>query len=489
MGVSGFGQKRESPQALLRANRFFDKALQSLASGSEDLAVQHLRAGLADFPGHLNCLNELGAIALTSGDDAAALMWFEKALVVASQSEKAKILNNLASCWILLGEPQKACALLNEALAVQNSLDDSCLDRNGTALVVGNLARIAQQSGDLQAALESGRESLGFNPDDHNIRWLVANVLLAMGRQSEAWPLFESRLFADNAVSLFAYPDLPLWSPADESCPDCLLIVGEQGLGDCLMWMRFLPLLRSMCRGLEFCGPPSLRSIFESLHLVDRYLTPDQITSSGAQRFLPLLSLGLAVPNLFDHAAVCLGHLAYKPPPLKVQEWTLRLPTSPRPLLVGLHWQGNPQAEERSLLTGRSIPLAALRPLQQLPNCQWVSLQYGAGEEQITAADRRQWFVPWQDQVDQAPSLEDRAALLRACDLLVTTDSMVAHLAGLVGTPTLLLLHHCPEWRWHEGACPGLYPTHTILRQRSAGDWQPVVADAAARIGHWPRRA
>jgi tetratricopeptide (TPR) repeat protein len=472
-----------------------------------------LRAALAAQPTHVPSLNELGAVMLSNGDATEALGCFERALQVATDAQRPQVLNNLAGALLELQRPETALEQLDLALTLLPDHAQARCQRGVTLQALGrlpeaqqqleqvvqanpsdpkalvNLALVHQELDQLQAALACAKRAFERAPNDHNIRWPLATLLLASGLAPQAWPLFESRLFADNAIGLYAYPDLPVWHPSSEPPPPTLLLVAEQGLGDCLMWMRFLPLLRPMCQRIELCGPAALQPLFGGLQLVDAYLTPETLEQSTAQRFLPLLSLGLAVPDLLEQASACLAALHYQPPQRSLDRWRSLRDATPDTLLVGLHWQGNPMAEGRSHLQGRSMPLAALRPLQQLPNCQWVSLQYGAGEEQITAADRQHWLVPWQDQVDQAPSLEDRAALLRACDLLVTTDSMVAHLAGLVGTPTLLLLHHCPEWRWREGACPGLYPTHTTLRQRSAGDWQPVVADVAARIGQWPRRA
>jgi len=479
---SGFGQTTTPQRAAQKADRFFERALSALGRADQQGAIQALRAALAACPGHLPALNELGAIQLGDGQPAVALETFQRALPQAAAGQRAQLLNNIACCLIELGRPAEALPLLQEVVALQPS-GSSTRDITGRAQALVNLARVGQELKELAVAVEAALAALELTPDDHNLRWLAANLLLASGRAGQAWPLFESRLFADNAISLCAYPEQLVWSPQQQPPPCCLLVVGEQGLGDCLMWLRFLPLLRPHCPELEFCCPAPLHALVESLQVVDRCLTPEQLDQSQAERFLPLLSLGLVLPDLLSQAQACLTALAYQPPPPLLQRWAALRDQQPSGhLLVGLHWQGNPQAEQDSILRGRSIPLETLRPLRSLPGCQWVSLQYGHGVEQITDADRAEWLVPWQGQVDDAPAIEERAALLAACDLVVTTDSMVAHLAGLVGTPTLLLLHHAPEWRWHPDAIPGLYPAHRQIQQQTPGDWAPVLQQVAEAI-------
>lgn len=507
---NGFSSTSNTKRSAQQADRFFDRAVHALRRSDQTAALNALRAALAAHPNHVPSLNELGAVQLSGGDLDAALRTFERALPWAEGHQRPQVLNNLACALLECRCPEEALRRVNEALSVAPGYVPAVRQRGMVLHAMGqlpaakeellrsltlqpadpkalvSLALVHQECDDLEAAMACAHQALALVPDDHNSRWLLATLLLASGRGQEAWPLYESRLFADNAVGLYAYPDLEVWTPASQEAPSTLLVVAEQGLGDCLMWMRFLPLLRDRCRRLEWCGPPALQPLVEDLGIVDRFLVPEALDDATAERFLPLLSLGLALPDLLNEAGDCLGALGYQPPPQQIAHWRQLRQATGDSLLVGLHWQGNPQAEVGSPLRGRSIPLEQLRPLQQLPGCQWVSLQYGPGVEQISQADREDWLVPWQDQVDQSPGLVERGGLLAVCDLLVTTDSMVAHLAGLVGTPTLLLLHHCPEWRWRPGACPGLYPNHHPLRQRAPGNWQSVVAEVATRISQWP---
>ena len=510
---NGFGSTSKSTRSSERADRFFERAVHSLERSDQGSALQALRAALAADPNHVPSLNELGAIQLSGGEIDAALGSFERALSQAEGSQCPQVLNNLACALLELHRPEEALQRLDQALTLEPGYVQALRQRGVVLQAMGRLsaareellkslalqpadpkawvtlALVHQECDALDEALECALKALELNPDDHSIRWLLATLLLACGRAQEAWPLFESRLFAENAIGLYAYPDLEVWLPGSQPPPASLLVVAEQGLGDCLMWMRFLPLLRAQCHRLEFCGPPALQPLVDDLGIVDRFLVPEALEETTAERFLPLLSLGLALPDVLPQAPACLRALGYQPPPERIARWRQLRQSAGESLLVGLHWQGNPQAEGRSHLRGRSMPLEALRPLQELQGCQWVSLQYGAGVEQICAADRQDWLVPWQGLVDEAPGLVDRAALLAACDVLVTTDSMVAHLAGLVGTPTLLLLHHCPEWRWRPDASPGLYPNHIALRQELPGDWRPLVVDVAARLrtGRWHR--
>lgn len=138
-------------------------------------------------------------------------------------------------------------------------------------------------------------------------------------------------------------------------------------------------------------------------------------------------------------------------------------------------------------LQGRSLPLEALAPLAAAFEGSLLSLQKGPGSEQLASCSFRQRFVRCQEQVEAAWDFDDAAALIAACDLVLTTDTAVAHLAGGMGHPTWLLLQHVPDWRWGlEGESTFWYPSLRLFRQRQRGDWADVIARVAAELGRLP---
>jgi ADP-heptose:LPS heptosyltransferase len=157
-----------------------------------------------------------------------------------------------------------------------------------------------------------------------------------------------------------------------------------------------------------------------------------------------------------------------------VAQWRDRLGSSEAPL-IGLHWQGNPSSEI-SGLQGRSFPLELFAPIAAALQIRLVALQKGPGHEQLQACSFRDRFVACQPQVDASWEFLDAAAILRHCDLLITNDTALAHLAGALGHPTWLLLHHVPDWRWGlQGDTTPWYPSLRLWRQHRRGDWPELL--------------
>jgi hypothetical protein len=179
--------------------------------------------------------------------------------------------------------------------------------------------------------------------------------------------------------------------------------------------------------------------------------------------------------------------LPYAPPFLfadatRAAEWRTRL--GPEGFKIGIAWQGNP---DNWLDAGRSIPLAEFAPLAELPGVRLISLQKVPGAEQIEAASFSSRIERPMDASDKsAESLLDTAALIANLNLVVTSDSMLAHLAGALGAPTFVALRRVPDWRWLIGRDDSpWYPAARLFRQNAEGAWAEVfgrIADATREL-------
>jgi hypothetical protein len=167
------------------------------------------------------------------------------------------------------------------------------------------------------------------------------------------------------------------------------------------------------------------------------------------------------------------------PQPEHIADWKARL--GPQGLRIGIAWQGN---RENWLDTGRSIPLSAFAPIAGIPGVRLISLQKRPGAEQIDQ-------VPFGDRIERvmdesdksADALLETAAVIANLDLVVTSDSMIAHLAGALGRPTYVALRRVPDWRWFlDRDDSPFYPSARLFRQRIEGDWTPVFAQIADAI-------
>ena len=175
-------------------------------------------------------------------------------------------------------------------------------------------------------------------------------------------------------------------------------------------------------------------------------------------------------------------------PDALIAAWRQRLQRDGRPL-IAVHWQGNPEMETGGS-RGRSLPLESLAPLSRVAPLRLVSLQKGAGSEQLTACTFRASFVAAQEEVDRAWDFLDSAAILRCCTLLITADSGLAHLAGGLGIPVWLLLKRVPDWRWGlQGETTLWYPSMRLFRQRQDGDWPELIERVCRELAaHLERR-
>jgi ADP-heptose:LPS heptosyltransferase len=165
-----------------------------------------------------------------------------------------------------------------------------------------------------------------------------------------------------------------------------------------------------------------------------------------------------------------------------IEKWKRVLQNEPRPL-IAINWQGNPRIEQGSL-QGRSLTCNQYQPIAtSLRQGRFVSLQKGFGSEQLEQCAFRDRFVECQEEINATWCFLETAAIMANCDLVITSDTATAHLAGGMGLQTWLLLTAVPEWRWGlQGEHTHWYPSIRLMRQQQRGDWTSVVAMAAEEI-------
>ena len=340
-----------------------------------------------------------------------------------------------------------------------------------------NLGMLLKTVGEFAPALEAYREALVRSPDDPRIRVNRAVALLQAGCWSEAWPEYEWRLRLPGYAPAVSVRLLPALSQLGSLDGRTVLVTHEDGFGDTIQFLRYLPLLA--CAGARVLAwvPPQLE------HLVGSVIGAANVLCGDGP--VPAHDYHCPFPSLPRAFETTLGTIPHEPylsvPPALVADWAARLP--PARVRVGLAWAG----QARPWLPGfsavdrrRNASLAALAPLAAIPGVQFVSLQKGpAAAEAATPPAGMQL-------VDPAPLLTDfaqTAGLVANLDLVISVDTAVVHLAGALGTPVFLLDRYDNCWRWlHGRADSPWYPHLTIFRQRRSGDWAEPVSRAAASL-------
>lgn len=439
------------------------RALDAAGCGKE--AVASWERVVASAPEVARHLVSLGA-ARANTDHPEAADSFERALEI--DPDQVDALTNLGVLERANGDPALATWFHRAAVSRDPSHANAW-----TNLGVSLLER-----GRIEAAQEAFRTSLKLRPGHADALLALGMSLLLQGRFEEGLAAYEHRR-SSRSAGLTPAPSGPEWGGGDPQGLRLLLIC-EQGLGDALHFVRYAALLKE--RGARTvtigCRAPLAR-------LLARAKGVDAVVAEGAKlpefdAWAPLMSLPRLLGTRIDSIPAPVPYLSAEPE--RVVHWASVLAARPG-LRVGLVWQGNP---DRRVDQGRSICLATLAPLMQIPRVRLIALQKGFGSEQLQEfAGQVEALAP---DLDSGPdAFLDTAAVMANLDLVITTDTAVAHLAGALGRPTWILLKTPPEWRWllDRDDTPW-YPKTRLFRQEavngSADPWAPVVARVRAEL-------
>ena len=316
-------------------------------------------------------------------------------------------------------------------------------------------------------------QMLKLRPNDHRCELSLALALLLKGRYKEGWPHYEARLAGSVAIQVPKH--LPRWDGQSELSE--LLLIAEQGIGDLVQSLRYIPLLARRFRCLSIIAPPQCCSLLHHcglFHHVYGFQEPLELGDGCA--WLPLMSIPLVLELTAEQVGAKFAYLKAEPNQKKTWQERLRT-TEANNKVIALHWQGNPLAEQGSA-QGRSFPLELLKPIAGISGLRLVALQKGAGAEQLADCTFMQSFVDCQEIVNHTWDLVETLAILSACDLVITSDSALAHLAGALGRPTWIMLKAVPDWRWGlTGQAMTWYPATRLFRQAKPGDWDSVITE------------
>lgn len=503
----------ERGMALHRAGRFaealasFDAAL-ALEPDSADLcnsrgnalrrlkrlpeALASCERAIALAPGLAAAWNNRGLVlqALRRCDEAAAS--YRRALEL--QPQLAQAYNNLGTVECLLGRPEEALASFRHALELQprlrgvhanlgNALRD--LGRPAEALAEHELAmredpgaaashcnrgNALHDLGRLGDAIASYDQAIALDPGYAQAYFNKSICLLLAGQFAQGLPLYEWRTQLADATA----PPLgvPVWHGTEEIAGRTLLIYAEQAFGDTLQFCRYARLARQRGARVVLRVQPGLRELLASLDPAIRVIGSQE--EPGACDYqCALLSLPLAFDTTLERIPAAVPYLS--PDPRRIAHWGERLGHGG--FRVGIAWQGS----RNRIDVGRSPPLAMFSRLASISGVRLISLQKG---EAVDPADAKGPPLERLAGLDEGPqAFLDSAAVMVHLDLVITSDTALAHLAGALGHATWVALKHVPDWRWLQGRadCPW-YPGMRLFRQSSPGDWAGVFAAIHAEL-------
>ncbi len=428
-------------------------ALHRLGRAAQALAAfdDLLRAA----PDHVEGLSNRAHVLSTLDRPREAFEGCARALALAPNHVGAHV--NRGNALLQLDRAEEALACYDRALEL----------RPGQADVIGNRATALAALGRHDDALASFARARALDPHDPEIRWNQALVQLRTGDFAAGWENFEARWektdFADSRRSI----GHPRWRGDEPLAGKTILLHAEQGLGDTLQFVRYVPLVAARGARVVLEVQPPLKHLLASVPGLTRLV--------GRGEPLPEVDLHCPLLSLPRAFATGLASIPADAPYLRAEEtrvarWRARL-AGRDAARVGLVWAGNPAHKNDR---NRSLALARLAGILATPDVLFVSLQKNpGGTDAALLRETRNVLDLGGELVDFA----DTAAVITLLDLVVTVDTAVAHLAGALGKPVWILLPFVADWRWLVGREDSpWYPTARLFRQPAVGDWTGALA-------------
>jgi tetratricopeptide (TPR) repeat protein len=464
--------------------------------GRLEEAAASLRQALRLRPDYVEAHNNLGTVLTKQGKLAEAVASLQQALNLKPNHADAHI--NLGSALMEQGRLEEAVVSLRHALRLQpnrpeahynlgNALRDQLkIDeavasfqeairlKPSYAEAHNNLGNALREQGKLNEAVTSFQQALCHNPHHAEAHRNLALTLLLLGNFDQGFSEYEWRWqckeFVPKRFRQQSWGGAPLEGKK-------VLLYAEQGLGDTLQFIRYAPLVKQRGGVVLVESPAPLIPLLSRCPDIDQVVAKDSSVPDfdvhAALMSLPgifgttLATVPAAVPYLFADPALC-------------EHWRQELRGSPA-FKVGIVWQGSAKYKDDRR---RSVPLASFAPLARLAGVQLISLQKGPGSEQLHQQAGGFSVTDLGSRLDEkSGAFMDTAAVMKNLDLVVTTDTATAHLAGALAVPVWVALPFLPDWRWlMDREDSPWYPTMRLFRQTAPGDWQGVFERVANEL-------
>jgi Tfp pilus assembly protein PilF len=429
-----------------------------------DDAIACYRRALRLQPDLVEAQCNLGTTLRDLGRLDEALVQLQQA--VGRRPDMAQAQGNLGAVWHALGQLDEAQACFERAVR----LDPSRAERHFS------LGSVLRDRGYVDSAIASYDRAVELEPDFSIAIVNRGTAQLSAGRFAPGWADYEHRIGSVHSSTL-KLPE-PLWQ-GEPLASGRLLVHCEQGLGDTLQFVRYLPRVRQLAPNATLAADACLLPLLAASGFGPLVAKEGPLPSCDAQ--IPLMSLPRIFGTRLDNVPAPVPYLAVEAP--RIDRWHTRLQQLPG-FRIGIAWQGRPSYPgDRQ----RSIALEHFAALARVDGVRLFSLQKGPGSEQIAAFDSCTPLVDLGPSIDHSDgAFLDTAAVMQSLDLVITSDTAVAHLAGALARPVWVALSAAPDWRWmFDREDSPWYPTMRLFRQQELGRWDQVfqrMADALRQL-------
>jgi Tfp pilus assembly protein PilF len=368
--------------------------------------------------------------------------------------------NNRGNALIELNRPADALADYDRALEAAPDNVYAWVNR-------GNALRYLDRA---EEAIESFDRAIALAPDLAEAHWNKGLLCLSVGDFARGWAGYEWRWRREGELQPREFTQ-PQWR-GETLAGKIILLHAEQGFGDSIQFIRYLPMVAEKGAKIILEIPDGLVPLVENAANIEGiYRRGDTLPHFNVH--CPLMSLPLAFGTTIDTIPAPVPYL--HAPGKRAKIWRDRLAGIGRPR-VGLVWSGKPSHKNDH---NRSIALSRLKPLLSVGGTHFISLQREYRDSDLAALGR----LPIRRLDEFLTDFADTAAVIGELDLIITVDTAVAHLAGAMAKPLWLLVPHVQDWRWLRGRNDSpWYPTARLFRQPQIGDWDGAIAAMAKEL-------
>lgn len=345
------------------------------------------------------------------------------------------------------------------------------------AMALYNMGNCYQELMNISKAIELYKNALQIVPDLVEAHWNLSHVLLLDGQVKEG---FHEYLWRWRRKEAIPQDPVPVLRWQGEEGPGRILVWTEQGAGDNIQFVRYLPMLKEQGKKVTLACTQDLAWLFQGMQAIDNLILKSHMphVCEGMQWHTPLLNLPTLLQKENEPFPLADGYLPVNDRLFEKFEGLFA--AFQDKLKIGFVWRGNPKHNRDR---ERSVDFAMFEPLFAISDTAWFSLQYQSEPLSCDAPNLK----------NLAPYLFDfahTAALISHLDLVITVDTSIAHLAGAVlpsngrkRPQVWTLLAYVPDWRWgvRTDTTPW-YDNMRLFRQERRGDWQAVFERVSGMI-------
>ena len=436
----------------------FTAALAQHQAGDVEGAMRLYRRAIELDPSASDAYNNLANLLAGQDKVLAAVACLRRAAAVAPNG--VTVLANLGTYLRQLGRLEEASRALGRAVELEPD-SPAVLYRYGLLL---------EDLGDGEHALQYFDRAIERQPDHVEMRWTRALAQLRQGNFARGFAGYEIR-FQRNETKL-GYFTMPPWR-GESLAGRTILVHTEQGFGDTLQFIRFMPALAAQGARVLFSCPPEMMRLMEGFPGIAMNLVHGAPMPGVVDFHLPVLSLPHRLGVTLETLPRAVPYLS---PSQGVPGPAIERPAGTR-LAVGIAWAGNPKHLNDA---NRSMPLEQFFALADIQGVELYSLQKGARAADLATVG---FDAVARDLDPGIADFADLAAAIMRLDLVVSVDSAPVHLAGALGKPAFVLLPARGDWRWMRSRDDSpWYPTLHLFRQRAIGDWAGVMTRVRAAV-------